>query len=99
LSRRRSKLKIYLDVLYIIKSGTGKPTRIMYESNLSWEHLQRIITSMVEQSLIEEIDTTLERRRDKRSSKRYELTQKGENVYRYFNNTKAFGIDDVKIAW
>jgi predicted transcriptional regulator len=54
---------------------------------------------MLKQVLIEEIDTTQERGRDKRTSKRYMLTQKGENVLRYFNDTKAFGIDGIKLTW
>ena len=96
---RRSKLEIYVEVLQIIKTGTSKPTRIMYDANLSWDHLHRVLIPMMSQGLIDEIDTTLERRRDKRTSRRYELTQKGENVLRYFRDTKAFGIEDIKIAW
>ena len=99
LAPRRSKLEIYVEVLQIIKTGTSKPTRIMYEANLSWDHLHRVLIPMMSQGLIDEIDTTLERRRDKRTSRRYELTQKGENVLRYFRDTKAFGIEDIKIAW
>lgn len=99
MARRRSKLEIYIDVLSIIKGGTTKPTRVMYEANLSWDHLHRILEPMLSQGLIAEIDTTSERRRDKRTSKRYEITQKGENVLRYFRDTKAFGIQDIKISW
>ena len=99
LAPRRSKLEIYVEVLQIIKTGTTKPTRIMYEANLSWDHLHRVLIPMMSQGLIDQIDTTLERRRDKRTSRRYELTQKGENVLRYFRDTKAFGIEDIKIAW
>jgi DNA-binding PadR family transcriptional regulator len=54
---------------------------------------------MLKQALIEEVDTTQERGRDKRTSKRYTLTQKGENVLRYFNDTRAFGIDGIKLTW
>lgn len=99
MTRRRSKLEIYVDVLSIIKKGTAKPTRIMYEANLSWDHLHRILQPMLDQDLIVEIDTTNDRRRDKRTNKRYEIAQKGENVLRYFKDTKAFGIEDIEIAW
>ena len=99
MARGRSKREIYVEVLSIIKGGTTKPTRIMYDANLSWDHLHRVLTPMLSQGLIDEIDTTLERRRDKRTSSRYELTQKGENVLRYFRDTKAFGIEDIKITW
>lgn len=99
MTRRRSKLEIYIEVLSIIKSGTSKPTRVMYDANLSWDHLHRVLNPMLKQGLIEEVDTTQERGRDKRTSKRYMLTQKGENVLRYFNDTKAFGIDGIKLTW
>ena len=83
---KRSKLEIYLDVLWIIKSGARKPTRIMYGANLSWKPLQRILKSIVSQGLVTEIDAT--DNRDKRTNKIYEITQKGENAVRYFNSAK-----------
>lgn len=85
-TRRRSRLEIYLDVLGIVKNGTRKPTRIMYGANLSWKTLRRILRSMVSQGLIEEVDARDSR--DKRTHKHYELTQKGENVIRYFNQAR-----------
>lgn len=87
MTRRRSKLEIYLDVLWTIKSGTTKPTRIMYGSNLSWKPLQRILQSMKEQELIAKIDA--KDGRDKRTNTRYEITQKGENVIQYFNRAQG----------
>ena len=91
MKNRRSKLEIYIDVLKEIKSGTVKPTRIMYGSNLSWQLLQGILTSMIEQDLIEEIDNSSSR--DKRTSKIYMITPKGDGVIRYFD--RASGIIDV----
>ncbi len=85
---RRSKLEIYLDVIWAIKSGISKPTRIMYESNLSWKPLQRILGSMIDQGLIQEID--VKNGRDKRTHTLYEVTQKGENIIHYFNKGKEF---------
>ena len=87
MTRRRSKLEIYLDVLWTIKSGTTKPTRIMYGANLSWKPLQRILQSMKEQELIVEIDD--KDSRDKRTNTRYEIAQKGENVIQYFNRAQG----------
>jgi predicted transcriptional regulator len=86
MTRRRTKLEIYLDVLRIIKSGTSKPTRIMYGANLSWKPLQEAIESMLSQSLIREVDAT--NNRDKRTNIIYEITMKGENVLRYFRKAK-----------
>lgn len=84
---RRSKLEIYLDVLKVIKEGTKKPTRIMYGANLSWKLLQGILGSMVSQGLIEEIDASDSR--DKRTTKIYEITSKGDSVIRYFDRAKG----------
>ena len=83
---RRLKLEVYMDVLWVIKNGTRKPTRIMYGANLSWKPLQRILRSLVSQDLIGELDYSGSR--DKRTNKVYELTSKGENVIRYFNQAK-----------
>jgi len=86
MTRRRSKLEIYLDALWVIKNGTNKPTRIMYGANLSWKPLQKILDSMVSQGLIIEIESG--ERGDKRTTKIYNMTQKGENVLQYFNRAK-----------
>jgi len=96
---RRSKLEIYLDVLSTIKGGTEKPTSIMYEANLSWRPLKKILAHMVSQTLVEEIDMTRARRRDKRTSRCYRLTQKGESVIRYFNGAKnLLSIDEIIVS-
>jgi len=99
MTRRRSKLEIYLDVLWVIKNGTRKPTRIMYGANLSWKPLQRILNSMINQDLIREVDASLSR--DKRTNIYYEITQKGENVVKYFNRAKdLLELEEVsKIRW
>ena len=99
---RRSKLEIYIDVLKEIKSGSTKPTRIMYGSNLSWKLLQGVLNSMVDQGLIEEIDETGSK--DKRTNKVYLVTIKGDSVIRYFDRAKGLldvdepGFDPLKIA-
>ena len=91
MKNRRSKLEIYLDVLKVIKEGTTKPTRIMYGANLSWKLLQGILSSMVAQDLIEEVDVS--ESRDKRTNKVYMVTAKGDSVIRYFDRAK--GLIDV----
>jgi len=94
MTRRRSKLEIYLDVLWIIKNGTRKPTRIMYGANLSWKPLQSILNSLVSQGFIREVD--VRDGRDKRTSICYEITQKGENVIKYFHQAKdLIELEDV----
>jgi predicted transcriptional regulator len=85
---RRSRLEIYLDVLWAIKGGISKPTRIMYEANLSWKPLQKILDSMVTQGLIEKLDAS--NNRDKRTNTIFQITQKGENIINYFNRGKEY---------
>ena len=94
---RRSKLEIYLEVLRIIKIGTSKPTRIMYSANISWQPLMRVLDSLSFQGLINEIDVSEGRKRDKRTSKIYEITMKGEQVIRYFKDAKELGINEALI--
>ena len=82
LSARRSKFQLSVEVLDQIKNGESKPTRIMYSANLSWKSLKEIIKALTSQGLIEE---TIVSRGRKRSKKRYEITNKGENVLKYYS--------------
>jgi predicted transcriptional regulator len=86
MKRRRSKLEVYLDVMWTIKNGTTKPTRIMYGANLSWKPLQRTLDALINQGLVAEIEPFY--LKDKRTNICYQLTQKGENVLNYFNKAK-----------
>jgi predicted transcriptional regulator len=79
MSRRRSRLEIMLKILSVVRDGNDKPTRIMYASNLSWKPIQRALSSMVEQGLVEMMMTPSEK-----SRKRYVITEKGVNVLDYF---------------
>jgi len=81
---RRIKLEIYLDVLGTIRSGIEKPTSIMSRSNLSWRPLPGILGHLLSEGLVDEIDMTEVRGRDKRSSRCYRLTRRSEIVYRFF---------------
>ena len=86
LKSRRSRLEIYLEVLNAIKNGTEKPTRIMYEANLSWRLLNDILSSLESQELVEEIDVSGSR--DKRTDRIYRTTGKGDTLIRYFHNAE-----------
>jgi len=83
---RRSKFEVYIDILDEIKSGTGIPTRIMYGANLSWKPLKQILKTLTAQGLINErsMDDG-----DKRTKKAYAITEKGENVLKYFKRAKG----------
>lgn len=64
----------------------------MYSANLSWKPLQDILNIMLSQELIVEVDAS--NSRDKRISKYFEITQKGENAVRYFDRAKGlFTVD------
>jgi len=80
-TRKRSRLEIYLDVLHVVKSGAQKPTHIMYKANLSNKPLQEILRSLVNQGLIILVE-------DERSSRRHQITDRGALALGYFMKTK-----------
>ena len=84
MSPRRSQLEIRLNILSAVKDGVDKPTRIMYAANMSWKPVQRILSHLVEQGLLE-VRMNTESRQSKR---RYALTDKGANVIDYFEKAK-----------
>ena len=72
---RRSILEIYVDVLKAIDNGTNIPTKIMYETNLSWA-----IACIVFDSLIKGDFISADK---KKRSKLYYTTEKGKNALSY----------------
>ncbi len=84
MSPRRSQLEIRLNILSAVKDGVDKPTRIMYAANMSWKPVQKILSHLVEQGLLEVRMNTESRQ----SKKRYALTDKGANVLDYFEKAK-----------
>ena len=89
---RRSKLEIRLTMLSSIKQGIDKPTRIMYAANLSWKPTQRILIQLEKQDLIKEI----EENDNLKSKKRFEITDKGQAVLKYFEDAKILlPLDEI----
>jgi len=86
MTSRRSRFEIYIDVLKEVKNGAIKPTQIMYGANLSYKPLQGILKSLLDQGLLSENEGDP---RDKRTKVIYDLTQKGENVVRYYSKAKS----------
>ena len=84
LSERRSKLEIILTVLRAVKSGIEKPTRIMYEANMSWNPTQKVLKKLVAEGHLEAIEEPS----NKRAKTRYIITEKGSNVIRYFREVE-----------
>jgi predicted transcriptional regulator len=76
MTKKRSRLEIYLDILRIINQGETKPTRIMYKTNMSWIPLQQLFESMLSQDLIRETEMS--------KRKEYAITEKGKRVLGYF---------------
>ncbi len=85
MSNRRSKLEITLDVLKAVRDGVDKPTRIMYVANMSWNPTQELLERLVMEG---HLDVT-EERTEKRSKKRYVITEKGLNVISYLRGAEA----------
>jgi predicted transcriptional regulator len=85
MSNRRSKLEITLDVLKAVRDGGDKPTRIMYVANMSWNPTQELLERLVMEG---HLDVT-EERTEKRSKKRYVITEKGLNVISYLRGAEA----------
>jgi predicted transcriptional regulator len=85
MSNRRSKLEITLDVLKAVRDGVDKPTRIMYVTNMSWNPTQELLERLVMGGHLE----VTEERTEKRSKKRYVITEKGLNVISYLRGAEA----------
>jgi len=77
---KRSRLEIYLDVLKVLRKGESRPTRIMYQSNLSWKPLTQILDSLVRQEIVEASQDNFHNV--------YCLTKKGFDVLEYFKNAE-----------
>lgn len=84
LRKRRSKLGITLTVLNAINDGVTKPTRIMYVANMSWRPFQEILTNLAEQGLVNKTVIS----GNKRSARRYTITEKGVEVIEYYKDMK-----------
>ena len=92
MSKRRSRLEITLTILSTILDGVDKPTRIMYAANMSWKPVQRILSHLVEQGLLEKISNTESRQ----SRIRYQITEKGKKVIDYFENAEEImPLEDI----
>jgi predicted transcriptional regulator len=77
---RRSKMEVKIDILQAISEGAGRPTHIMYRSNLSWAVMRNFIKALEEQGLV--ISSVIEGR------KNYILTQKGTRVLETYANVR-----------
>ncbi|MGI0090455.1 MAG: winged helix-turn-helix domain-containing protein [Nitrososphaerales archaeon] len=69
---RRSRMEVKIDIMQAIDEGAGRPTHIMYRSNLSWAVMRSFMKVLEDQGLV--TSSELEGR------KNYALTEKGSRV-------------------
>ena len=72
---RRSSTQISLDMLSAIKNGVSRPTRIMYECNLSYQMCKSKLEELVVNGLVREEEVYS--RSTQGSHTIYEITEKG----------------------
>jgi predicted transcriptional regulator len=77
---RRSKMEMLCDTLSVIASGETAPTRVMYHANMSWIETKRCLKILIERELVQ---VRMEQKREY-----YELTEKGFELVRTFNNIR-----------
>ncbi len=89
-SKRRSKIEIIGDILFLMqrKGGKVKPTHILYGGNLSHDRLKIYIDELLVKQLIEEITDG--------EKKFFRITDNGlkltEELRKIKNITDAFGL-------
>ena len=74
---KRSRLEIYVDVMKVLRKGESRPTRIMYQSNLSWKPLMQILENLMKQEII--VGSLVH------GQAVYRLTKKGFDILEYFS--------------
>ncbi len=77
---RRSKLEVKIDIMQAIADGSGRPTHIMYRSNLSWAVMRSVMKVLEQEKII--VSTDLDGRRS------YTLTDKGLRVLETYRSVK-----------
>jgi len=81
MTKKRTTIEIYLDVLRTVKIGVNKPTNIMYKCNMAWRPFKQILDSLVDNELLEI--------RWKGKRRTYHLTEKGNEVLRRFEAAQS----------
>jgi len=85
MAKKRDKLEIIKDILETlrVKGGNVKPTHIMYKANLSHQMLTEYTSELIKKELIEE-------QHDKKSRKRFILTDKGYKYLKDYSIIRGF---------
>lgn len=74
-------MEVKIDILQAIADGSGRPTHIMYRSNLSWAVMRGVMKNLEQQGLV--ISSDVEGRRN------YVLTEKGRKVLETYRTVKT----------
>jgi len=89
-TKKRNRLEVIRDILTVIKqkSGTVKPTHILYKSNLSYAMMEEYLGELIEKEfIVEEM---------RAGHKKYSITEKGIqylNKYRLITEfSESFGL-------
>lgn len=85
LTNRRTRLEIIMDMLRTIRDGTDRPTRIMYNMNMSWISVQALLSKLVNEGHIK----LIKKQGPKRVQRRYEITKKGLKVIDYLKGAEG----------
>ena len=81
---KRSRLEICFDILKVVEKGVAKQTKIIYNAYLSWQILNEVLPNLVTKGFIREELL--------KNSKRYHLTDKGNNAL-FFYRKSLEGFD------
>jgi predicted transcriptional regulator len=74
-------MEVKIDILRAIADGSGRPTHIMYRSNLSWAVMRGVMKTLEQQGLV--ISNEVDGRRN------YSLTQKGSRVLETYQSVRT----------
>jgi predicted transcriptional regulator len=74
---RRSLLQVRMEILKVVNNGFGKPTQIMYKSNISWVVLQSQLKAFVAGGLLNMAAYG--------SRRRYSITEKGIEMVKAYD--------------
>lgn len=89
MNRRRSKLRILVDILKVLELGEANVTRLMLEANLSYSRLIKYLEELVEKGLV--------MRRENGREVKYRITTKGRQFIKEFEKiqriAEAFGVE------
>jgi predicted transcriptional regulator len=78
---RRSRIELYVDVLRAICNGRRSPSRVVYAANLSYDRVIKCIDFLLDQGLVKRVD--------EEDRKRYVVTERGQEVVRYFDEIES----------